>query len=132
MKNGKIYIGTTLNANYIGVYNSKNKSLDEVWSINTKGHQIQIAPGNHPVFLQKKFEDTLIDISIKVDSFLYTTDPDKLKLGDEFIKIYKEAKTGLLLTNPDESLENKELADKLRKKIEKAENNSKSKLIIQN
>lgn len=122
LKNGKIYLGHTYNTTYIGKYNEKTKSLNEVWAIHIKGSNIEIIPAIHPAFLQKKFENKLVDVNISTDKFITLSDPDVLEFGEDLIKVFIEATSGVIIEGgKDEQkpkLSEKEIAERIKKATE--------------
>jgi len=136
-KNGKLYVAHTYNATYIGRYNAENDSIENVWGINIKGSNIEIIPPIHPAFLQKKFENRLLDIEIPISAFLVITDLDKIEFGEDLIKVYHEASSGLIIdggVSKDKSkkkptLSNEEIAEKIKKATEEKESNQAPKIL---
>lgn len=116
LEHGKIYLAHTYNANFIGKYNEKTDMLERVWGININGSNIQIAPAIHPAFLTKKFENKLNDVNMPMNMFIVVTDPDKIEYGTEFIKVYNEACSNIILEEGDVSDE--DISEKIKKAIE--------------
>ena len=127
LEHGKIYLGHTYNANFIGKYNQSTEKLERVMSVNMNGANIQIAPAIHPIFLTKKFENKLNDVDIPMNMFISITDPDKIEYGTEFVKVYNEACSNIILEEGE--LSDEQVADKIKKAIEEKEKNNGLKII---
>lgn len=132
LENGKIYLGHTYNATYIGRYSEEEKSLKNVWGINIQGENIQVIPAMHPVYLHKKFEDALIEVDILVEKFIIISDPDKLSFGEDLIKVFTQASTGIVTEAKNTpKMSDEEIAEKIKKATEENQTKEKNGKIIQ-
>lgn len=100
LKDGQIAIGSIGVATYIGKYNEKNKTLDEVQAIviNNQNHLL-IIPPVHPALLCHKVTEEDIQLSIELSRFLFLIDVDLLKQGEDLKTNYLGTVSKLDLSN---------------------------------